>query len=297
LLFIKKIVLFKQKITNIYIMEINYDLIIKYLVTQKKTHFSSKKHILVYSDLFPEKFKNILQNKFYRYGVNQYDTFYSTILTLLNKIFITNNNDEEIIEINKFKKSLVKTLNNFELLSYLVDIIDKQMVFNKVNEFHIQVISEILSINFIIFNFKNESINVIYTGELCNPYKPTLLIANYDDFYEPIICETDNKKIFSCNDLIVKKIYYGNITVYTSLNKVLKFQDSLYDFEDKPLIETNEVFTKEESQPILQVNESEYTFAKLNKMVKKDLEEILNKKKIKYLSRMLKKDLIELILG
>jgi len=32
-------------------------------------------------------------------------------------------------------------------------------------------------------------------------------------------------------------------------------------------------------------------------MVKKDLEEILNKKKIKYLSRMLKKDLIELILG
>ena len=278
-------------------MEINYDLIIKYLVTQKKTHFSSKKHILVYSDLFPEKFKSILQNKFYRYGVNQYDSFYSTILTLLNKNFITNNNDEEMIEINKFKKSLIKTLNNFELLSYLVDIIDKQMVFNKVNEFHIQVISEILSINFIIFNFKTELINIIYTGELCNPYKPTLLIANYDDFYEPIMCETDNKKIFSCNDLIIKKIYYGNITIYTSLNKVLKFQDSLHDFEDKPIIQTDEVFTKEEIEPIIQIKESEYTYAKLNKMVKKDLEEILNKKKIKYLSRMLKKDLIELILG
>ena len=51
-------------------MEINYDLIFKYLVT-KKTIFASKKHILVYSDLFPEKFKNILQNKFYRYGINQ----------------------------------------------------------------------------------------------------------------------------------------------------------------------------------------------------------------------------------
>jgi hypothetical protein len=105
-------------------MEINYDLIMKYLVT-KKTLFASKKHILVYSDLFPDKFKNILQNKFYRYGINQNNlqginqnnlqginqnhlqginqnnlqginqnnSFYSSILTLLNKNFITNNND------------------------------------------------------------------------------------------------------------------------------------------------------------------------------------------------------------
>jgi len=114
----KKIALFKHKITYTYIMEINYDLIMKYLVT-KKTQFSSKKHILVYSDLFPDKFKNILQNKFYRYGVNQNDSFYNTILTLLNKHFITNNNDEEIMEVNKFKKSIVKALNNFDLPYYL----------------------------------------------------------------------------------------------------------------------------------------------------------------------------------
>jgi len=65
-------------------MEINYDLIIKHLVT-KKIQFSSKKHILIYSELFPEKFKNILQNKFYRYGINQNNSFYNSILTLLNK--------------------------------------------------------------------------------------------------------------------------------------------------------------------------------------------------------------------
>jgi len=278
-------------------MEINYNLIIKYLVTNK-TLFSSKKHMLVYSDLFPETFKNILQNKFYRYGVNQYNSFYSTILTLLNKHFITNNNDEEIIEINKFKKSLSKTLNNYELSSYLVNIIDKKTVLNKVDEFHIQIISDILSINFIIFNFKNETINVIYTDDLCDPYKPTLLIANYEDFYEPIICETDNKKIFSCNDLIVKKLYYSNITIYPSLNKSFKIKDLLNDFEVEQVQNNdNEVFTKEENQTNLLITEPEYTQAKLNKMVKKDLEKILDNKKIKYLSKMLKKDLIELILG
>ena len=94
-------------------MEINYDLIMKYLIT-KKTQFSSKKHILVYSDLFPDKFKNILQNKFYRYGVNQNNSFYNTILTLLNKHFITNNTEEELTEVNDFKKSIVHHPSCFE---------------------------------------------------------------------------------------------------------------------------------------------------------------------------------------
>ena len=82
------------------------------------------------------------------------------------------------------------------------------------------------------------------------------------------------------------------------------------EFEDKPVIPNIDIFTKEETILNDPVNENtpflanentldnglEYTLAKLNKMVKKDLEEILNKKKIKYLSKMLKKDLIELIL-
>ena len=282
-------------------MEINYDLIIKYLVT-KKIQFSSKKHMIIYSDLFPEKFKNILQNKFYRYGVNQNNSFYNTILTLLNKHFITYNNEEEIIEINKFKNSLVNILNNFNLPNYLSTIIDKKTVFNKINEQHIQVISEILSINFIIFNFKDESINIIYTGNICNPYKATLLISNYDEFYEPIIYETDNKKIFSYNDIIIKKLYNIDIGIFPSLNKNFKLNnilsEILNDFNvnniviqnnDNTVIQNNDniVFTKEETQ---------YTHAKLNKMIKKDLEKILDNKNINYSSKMLKKNLIDLIL-
>ena len=286
-------------ITNTYIMEINYDLIMKYLVT-KKTQFSSKKHILVYSDLFPEKFKNILQNKFYRYGVNQNNSFYNTILTLLNKPFITNNTEEEIIEVDTFKKSLNKILTNFDLPYYLSSIIDKKNVLNNITEQHIQVISEILSINFIIFDFKNESINIIYTGNICNPYKPTLLVANYEEFYEPIIYETDNKKIFSYNDSIIKKLYNSSLGVYPSLNKNFKLNDILkelvseFDINNTVIQnDDNQVFTKEE----ITNNEKEYTLAKLNKMVKKDLEEILDKNNVKYSSKMLKKNLIDLILG
>jgi ATP-dependent Lon protease len=287
-------------------MEINYDLIIKYLVT-KKVQFSSKKHILVYSDLFPEKFKNILQNKFYRYGVNQNNSFYNSILTLLNKHFITNNSDEENLEITKFQKSLNKILVEFELPNYL-NSIDKKTVLNNINEQHIQIISEILSINFIIFDFKNELINIIYTGEECNPYKPTLLIANYEDSYEPIIYEIDNKKIFSYNDLIIKKLYNTNIEnklrdnlkeITTIENKEFKLRDNLKEitteFENNLPVqnEDNDIFTKESNQ----ANDSEYTQSKLNKMIKKELEDILTKNKIKFSSKMLKKDLIDLILG
>lgn len=270
-------------------MEINYDLIIKHLVT-KKIQFSSKKHILIYSELFPEKFKNILQNKFYRYGINQNNSFYNSILTLLNKKFITNNTEEEILEVDNFKKSLIKNLNDFDIPTYLSNIIDKKTVFDNINEKHIQVISEILSINFLIFDFKNEIINVVYTGIVCNPYKPTLLIANYEKFYEPIIYEYENKKIFSYNDIIIKKIYNAKLDIYSSLNKEFILQDTLnellIDFDDN----NYQVFTKEET------DELEYTEITLNKMIKKDLENILNKKNIKYTSKMLKKDLIQLIL-
>ena len=290
-------------------MEINYDLIMKYLVT-KKTLFASKKHILVYSDLFPEKFKNILQNKFYRYGINQNNlqgtlqnnSFYSSILTLLNKNFITNNNDEEMIEINKFKDSLNKILVEFELPNNLNSINKHNIIYSKFNEQTIQIISEILLINFIIFDFKNESIKIIYNGTVCNPYKSTLLIGNYEEFYEPMMYEIDNKKIFSYNDLIIKKIYNSEIETYPILNKEYKLYDSLKDIvnefnindtinNDIGIFTTNNIIESN----ILQ-NESEYSQSKLNKMVKKNLEEILDKKKIKYSSKMLKKDLIDLIL-
>jgi len=252
-------------------MEINYDLIMKYLVTKKNT-FVSKKHILVNSDLFPDKFKDFLQNKFYRYGINQTDSFYTTLLTLLNKNFLTCTTDEEIYEINKFKKSVNDFLETYDKPEYLK------------NDSEIQLLAEILDSNFIIFNFKDEDIKIIHTGLECNPYKPTLLIANFEEFYEPIIYEVDNKKIFSYNDPIIKKIY-----------QTFKLNDNISILIDGFTPKENDDSTFMKPQV---TKENEYSMNKLLKMTKKELEIILNNKNITVsnFNKMLKKDIVDIIL-
>jgi len=256
-------------------MEINYDLIMKYLVTKKNT-FASKKHILVNSDLFPDKFKDFLQNKFYRYGINQTDSIYANLLTLLNKNFLTCTSDEEIYEINKFKKSVNEFLETYDKPEYLK------------NDMEIQLLTEILDINFIIFDFKNEDIKIIHTGLECNPYKPTLLIANFEEFYEPIIYEVDNKKIFSYNDPIIKKIYQN-------INKTFKLNDNITILIDefRPKDNDDNTFMKPQV-----TQENEYSMNKLLKMTKKELEVILDSKNIKVsnFNKMLKKDIVDIIL-
>jgi len=252
-------------------MEINYDLIIKYLVTKKNT-FNSKKHILVNSNLFPNKFKELLQNKYYRYGINQNNGFYNAILTLLNKNFITYNNDEEIYEFNQLTKSIsIDEIN--------INIIDEK---------HIKYLADLLQINFLIFDFKTEIINLFHCENECNPYKPTVLIANYDNFYEPIISEIDNKKIFSYNDLNIKKIYQLlNNKLNDNLDKILnEFIPNQLNIENQTLF-------------IKQNIDNNFNENQLNKFKKEKLIEILDKKNIKIninINKMLKKDIIKLIL-
>jgi hypothetical protein len=252
-------------------MEINYDLIIKYLVT-KKNIFPSKKHILIYNDLFPEKFKDLLgQNKFYRYGINQNKySFYNSILTLLNINFITYNSEEEDNEINNFIKLTGNTDENY-----------------------ITNLSQLLNLNFIIFDFKDENIKIVYSGEFCNPYIPSLLIANYEHYFEPMIYETENKKIFSYNDNFIKKIYNSDLIIYNNINKIYKLEDNLEiiteSFNDK-IIDTNIPFIKTEN--------SDLTEELLTKMTKKKLETYLDNKNIKVnINKITKKEIINLILN
>jgi hypothetical protein len=281
-------------------MEINYDLIIKYLVT-KKNIFASKKHILVYSELFPEKFKELIQNKFYRYGINQVDTkninisFYNTLLTLLNKNFITYNTDEENEEIIKFIKSINKEIEKHIFPEYLSNINFKN-VLDSISDEHIQVLSEILDVNFIILDFKEERYKIIYPNLICNPYKNTLLIANYDECYEPIVYEVDNKKLFSYNDQNIKKIYQLEFKQLETINKIYNFDDNLNEIIKEF---NNELkLTDDNDNTFIKIYENEYTSIQLMKMTKKEIEVILKKKKIEVsnISKILKKDMIELIL-
>ena len=86
-------------------MDINYEIIIKYLSKKvinvndkqkynQQTSFITQKNIYTYSHTFPAKFKELLTDKFYKYGITVYDnennniSFWSSIITLLDKNFI-----------------------------------------------------------------------------------------------------------------------------------------------------------------------------------------------------------------
>ena len=50
-------------------MEINYDMILKFL--SKKEQFANKKNLIKFSEEFPNNFKELFGDKFYRIGVTQ----------------------------------------------------------------------------------------------------------------------------------------------------------------------------------------------------------------------------------
>ena len=139
-------------------MEINYELIIEYLsnknITEKPSIFTTQKNIYTYSTSWPENFKQLFTDKFYRYGVSLYDSennnisFWSSIITLLYNEFIISYTEDEITIINNFRSQILdkycsKKLSSFikkldkndfrerfkldpdnNVLQYIVDILD-----------------------------------------------------------------------------------------------------------------------------------------------------------------------------
>ena len=66
--------------------------------------------------------------------------------------------------------------------------------------------------------------NILYPDSICNPWKPTIILANYKEFWEPIMFDTKSKRTFSYNDTIIKKILTEtNIKYYNSelINKTV----------------------------------------------------------------------------
>ena len=96
-------------------MEINYSLILKYLLKEqsKEQTFVHQKNFMTYSDKFPDEFKNILGDKFYRIGVTQNInqknmSFYTSLITLLDDTMMSITVNEELIKIN----NLLTDINN-----------------------------------------------------------------------------------------------------------------------------------------------------------------------------------------
>jgi len=292
-------------------MEINYELIIKYLCNKKPT--IQKKHIFITDKGvnnydFPDIFKNLFDDeKFYRYGVTTFDnntklqtniSFWTSLLSLINKDFMIPYNNDENQMITEFKTQLLEQYK-VSLLSLFIKKTDKIEMREKLkiipDYIVLQYIVDILDINFIIFDFKTEEYNVIYRGDIMNPWNRTFLFAKYEDNWEPIMLEDKNsvfsttkktfledknsvfsttKKTFDYNDVIIKQILNQmgtNTPKYYDLYNTKK--EFIYIDINKA---NNSDSVHTDSEPEFELP-SDLNKTKLTKMKLSDVQELYNK--------------------
>ena len=259
---------------------ITYELIIKYL-TKKKNIFITEPY--QNNNNFLNKYTTILTDNYYRYGVISYDnnknniSFWCSILILLKEDYLMSNNDFTVI--TEYKNKLIEN-HNKKISNFL-----KKYEKNDFREYFklnpdiiiIQYIVDILNINIIIFDFLQNNIYAVYKNNTMDPFIDTILIANYNKFWEPIM--TNNKKIFNYNDDIIKNILNENIKYYSYENIDKTFSYNNINANDK----------KKDSKPV--------TINKLDKTKKEELIKILELNNIQYPKKNTNKQLIELIIS
>ena len=271
-------------------MDITYDTIINYL-TKKKNLFSSKANIMRhYNDFF--NFKDCFDESFFRYGIHIYDD---------------NNNNISLLS------SIIFCLDNkyfFKDKSEILDLVDAFKKYVNLTTYNIESIDEItnkLKINILLFDFKENDILSSYYSDFLNPWRPILYLAKYEEFFEPICTQDD--KIFSFssnkvnilkNNILSREISY--VTTDKDLSKEFQINDNYNEILDIDNLVSQEVELDENSdQPFTNqtsINKN-LTKSKLNKMKKNTIIELIEElevdKDINNLSKLIKKDLIELV--
>ena len=245
-------------------MEITYNIIIKYLCEKQDNEvilakkelvkFITQKNIFSYSSTFPDKFKNLLTDKFYRYGVTTHDnennniSFWSTLLTLLDKKFIIPFTNDEIEIINQFKNQLIEQYSKQKMSSFLKDL-DKndwrERFKLEPDSYILQYIVDILDINILIMDFKTTNIYSLYRKNIMNPWKQTIIIAKYDNNWEPIMsvkAKGNTQRLFDYNDAIIKKlITTEKLILYFDTEKINKDFICMEDIQDVINLEKNKL--------------------------------------------------------
>jgi hypothetical protein len=329
----KKIVIYLFKSMLLYnLMEINYDLIIKYLtnINNKESKnsqkivekFAGQKGDCNYSINFPTKFKNILTDKFYRYGVTVNDceknniSFWSSIMTLIDKNFIIPYSSDELELINQFKLQLIDKFSKSKLSS-LIKNVDKNSLRDRFrleqDIYTIQYIVDILDINILIFDFKTLDINCVYHEEIMNPYKKTILLAKFEKNWEPILMtknNNDSDRLFDYNNPIINKIlstenlvsYFENeknnkqYILNDNINLIIQKEKSKLKIND--LIEEDSESSVKTDSDVVTDEIKKLNKTDLNKLKLDELQNIVNKLKITIDNKKpTKKTLIDIILA
>jgi hypothetical protein len=189
-------------------------------------------------------------------------------------------------------------------------------------------IIDILDINCWIFDFKTDDINVVYPTDILNPWKESILLANYNTIYEPIMeidSKGDIKKLFNYNNTYFKKILNMNDIKYlnhdtinkkfeftTDINKIIEKEKislvmtkknkinvpiELLTTDDKDIIpveDSSNLFIKQEELDLIKTLNK----TKMNKMKNAELMEVIIKLNIKLAKKNpTKANMIELIIN
>ena len=299
-------------------MSITYDLIIKHLCPEKpmqiaqekpsqqkppiyKYHvdektFSTKKGTHGFIKTFPPIFYEFICDKTYRYGItthygNTNISFWCSLLTLLDGEFLIPYKEDENTQIANFKTKILDEYPN----KYIVEKSDiREKLKIEPDTIIMQYIVDTLDINFIIFNFQTEKINIMYKNKIMNPMKPTLMLANYMSLWEPIMINGDTQRYFSYNNNFIKKILSSSLIYYNDSRDVL-INDNInvvIDNEVKNL--TKDIKPKVDD---IFIKPTAINTTKLNRMTKDKLIEHATSQGIDTpMAKMLKAQIIELIL-
>jgi hypothetical protein len=156
-----------------------------------------------------------------------------------------------------------------------------------------------LDINFIIFDFKNNKIMMEYNKDFFNPWKPTIFLANYDEWWEPIVCK--DTKLFSFSSpkahILKNNILNQNITRINgdNININDNFQE-IINIEGFNKNTINEEINDDDNYKDTFIVTEKPNKTQLNKLKKDELIDLCKKlNKHINISKPTKKDLIDII--
>ena len=295
-------------------MEITYQVIIDYLTKKEpkkdidnnnnnnnNNNNINNKHIFTHSKNFPDIFYSILGDNFYKYGIttshnNTNISFWSSLLTLLDKDFMKPIDNEEINIINNIKNQFIEKYNSS------IKTIDKNDIkerFKLEPDYYVlQYVVDILDINFIILDFDNNDFKVLYKSDELNMWKQSMLFAKNNNFWEPIMRNknNENERFFDVNDNSIKKIFQLKDLKYYEDKKEIKINTNILDV----IISEKNKLAKKPQIMIDTSKKSDYTDlnkTKLSKMKIADLLVITDKMGIQLSKKPKKNDIVTSILA
>jgi len=307
-------------------MEINYNLIIKYLSKQKC--FTTNKGEYNYNfpnEFLDNTFNKCLDNTLYRYGVTIYNndklniSFWSSLLTILDKSFLIPIDNDELYLIKKFIDETVDMKKHIDMKER-VKLVPNSQVF--------EFVADVLNINLLFLDFKNLTFNVIYPDLYLNPWNKICILAKNDDLFEPVMSK--EHRYFTFDNDIIKNLFLNNhITYFDNIKEYIlldtkekvkekedeasvkintKYKKTLELVDNIKVVKTNKIYDEEitnnkeitdnnELKKEILIDYSHLNKTKLNKMKMDELTELYNKLKLEKNNKMLKADMINNILN